>query len=129
MPAAEARVLTENAGRYLTRLCQHASKMNGPLGHRPRSHADGGAAPEVRHSECSDTHGTLVLSWGQCTMQAGRGVLTLRAEAADPGSLARIQDLVAGRLEKFGRREQLTVTWQAAQAPGSAPSPDTPAGR
>jgi hypothetical protein len=61
--------------------------------------------------------------------RAGPGLLTLHAEAPDPGSLARIQDLVAGRLEKFGRREQLTVTWQAAQAPGSAPSPDTPAGR
>ena len=71
MPAAEARVVTENAGRYLTRLCQHASKMNGPMRHRPRSHAGGGAAPEVRQAECSDTHGMLVLSWGRCTMQAG----------------------------------------------------------
>ena len=49
----------ENAGRYLTRLCQHASKMNGPMRHRPRSHAGGGAAPEVRQAECSDTHGML----------------------------------------------------------------------
>ena len=122
MPAAEARVVTENAGRYLTRLCQHASKMNGPMRHRPRSHAGGGAAPEVRQAECSDTHGMLVLSWGRCTMQAGPRLLTLHAEAPDPGSLARIQDLVAGRLEKFGRREQLTVTWQPVQAPGPVSS-------
>jgi hypothetical protein len=51
-------------------------------------------------------------------MQAGPGLLTLHAEAPDPGSLARIQDLVAGRLEKFGHREQLAVTWKPVQAPG-----------
>jgi hypothetical protein len=122
MPAAEARVLTENAGRYLVRLCRHASKMNSRLHNRPRSHGGGGAAPEVRHAEWSDTDGTLVLSWGRCTLQAGPGLLTLHAEAGDPGSLGRIQDLVAGRLERFGRREQLTVTWRPAQAPGSAPN-------
>ena len=42
-------------------------------------------------------------------MQAGPGLLTLHGEAPDPGSLGRIQDLVAGRRERFGRREQLTV--------------------
>jgi hypothetical protein len=51
-------------------------------------------------------------------------MLTLRAEAADQDSLTRIQDLIAGRLEKFGRREHLTVTWRPAQAPGSSPDRD-----
>ena len=76
----------------------------------------------IGSAECSDTHGMLVLSWGRCTMQAGPGLLTLHAEAPNPGSLARIQDLVAGRLEKFGRREQLTVAWQPVQAPGPVSS-------
>jgi hypothetical protein len=124
MPAAEASIPTENAGRYLTRLCQHAGKMSSHLRRRPRSHAGGGAPPEIRHAECSDTDGMLVLNWGQCTLQAGPGMLTLRAEAADQDSLTRIQDLVAGRLEKFGRREHLTVTWRSAQAPGSSPDRD-----
>ena len=114
MPAAEARIPTENAGRYLTRLCQHAGKMSSHLRHRPRSHAGGGAPPEIRHAKCSDTDGTLVLNWGQCTLQVGPGMLTLRAEAADQDTLTRIQDLVTGRLEKFGRREHLTVTWRPA---------------
>jgi hypothetical protein len=52
---------------------------------------------------------------GQCTLQAAPGMLTLRAEAADQDSLALIKDLVAGRLEKFGRREHLTVTWRPAE--------------
>jgi hypothetical protein len=106
---------TENARRYLTRLCQHAIKMSSHLRHRPRSHAGGGAPPDIRHAECSDTDGTLVLNWGQCTLQAAPGMLTLRAEAADQDSLALIKDLVAGRLEKFGRREHLTVTWRPAE--------------
>ena len=83
----------------------------------------GAVRPVVDHqAEYSGTHGMLVLSWGRCTMQAGPGLLTLHAEAPDPGSLARIQDLVAGRLEKFGRREQLTVTWHPVQARGPVSS-------
>jgi hypothetical protein len=117
MPAAEARIPTENASRYLTRLCQHAGKMGVHLGHRPRGHAGGGAAPEIQHAESSDDCGTLVLNWGLCTMQAADGMLTLRAEAGDPDSLTRIQELIAGRLEKFGRRERLIVAWQPATAP------------
>jgi hypothetical protein len=117
MPAAEARIPTENASRYLTRLCQHAGKMGAHLGHRPRSHAGGGAAPEILRAESSDDHGKLVLNWGQCTLQAADGLLTLRAEADDADSLSRIQELIAGRLEKFGRRERLTVTWHPAPAP------------
>ena len=35
-----------------------------------------------------------------------------RAEAADEESLRRIQDLLTSRLQKFGRREHLTVHWQ-----------------
>jgi hypothetical protein len=114
MPAAEARVPTENASRYITRLCQHAGKMRSHLGHRPRSHAGGGAPPEILRAESAGDRGTLVLSRGQCTLQAADGVLTLRAEADDPDTLARIQELIAARLEKFGRRERLTVAWQPA---------------
>ncbi len=40
------------------------------------------------------------------------GLLTIRAEAADEESLRRIQGLLTARLQKFGRREQLTVSWR-----------------
>jgi hypothetical protein len=53
----------------------------------------------MRHVEWSDTHGSLILNWGQCTLQATPGTPSLRAEAADEQNLTRIQDLVAGRLE------------------------------
>jgi len=41
----------------------------------------------------------------------------LRVEAADEDNLRRLQDLIASRLERFGRRDRLTVTWQR---PGQA---------
>ncbi len=121
MLTAEATVETEHPSRYLVQLCQHASKMGGNLGHRPRSHAGGAAPPEVRHAEWSDTEGIVTLSCGRWTMRATPGTLTLRAEAVDQENLERIQDLVTGRLERFGRREHLTVHWQASETPAVRP--------
>jgi hypothetical protein len=66
----------------------------------------------VQHVEWSDTDGTLVFSWARCTMQAGPDTLTVRAEAASEENLNRIQELIARNLERFGRRDHLTVTWQ-----------------
>jgi hypothetical protein len=121
MLTAEAQIQTGDPGRYLVRLSRHASQMRRHLGHGPRSHDRGDAPPEVRHAEWSDTYGLVRLSWGQWTMQASPGMLTLRAEAADEDNLRRIQDLLTGRLEKFGRREQLKVTWRPARAGPAAP--------
>lgn len=115
MPSAEAHVQTSSADRYLARLCQHAGKMGRSQRHRPRNHGRSAGPPEVLHAECSETEGSIVLSWGRCALQAGPRSLTLRADAADEESLTRIQDMIAGRLEKFGRRENLRVTWHRSQ--------------
>jgi hypothetical protein len=119
MPAAEARIPTPHAGRYLARLGQHADKMGRRLRHQPRSHASGGAPPAIRHAQWSDTDATLALDRGQCALHAEPGLLTLRAEADSEDNLTQIQDLIAGRLQKFGRREHLTVTWRPAHAPAA----------
>jgi hypothetical protein len=115
MPIVEANIKTEHAARYLARLCGHAGKMGTAgrrLGHRRPSRAHADAAPEVRRVQCSGTEGTVRLSWGQWTMRALPGLLAVRAEATDEESLQRIQDLLTARLQKFGRREHLTVTWR-----------------
>ena len=49
---------------------------------------------------------------GRLRADPGPGRLTVRAEAADQESLRRIQDLLTARLQKFGRREHLTVDWR-----------------
>ncbi len=128
MPTAEAQVQTGNASRYLARLCQHTSKMGRPRGHRPRAHGGGGVPPVMQNVEWSGTQGLIVLSWGQCTLQAGPATLTLRAEAPDEKNLNQIQELIAGRLEKFGRREQLKVTWHRVQGASPPAHPATSTG-
>jgi hypothetical protein len=49
--------------------------------------------------------------WGRCTLRAEPAILTLHAEAPDEELLRRLQERVAERLERFGRRDHLTVTW------------------
>jgi hypothetical protein len=119
MPAAEADIPTDHAASYLARLCGHAAKMGQAghrLSHRPAArHRDGGP-PGIRGVERSGTEATVSLDRGQWTMRALPGRLLLRAEAAGEDDLRRIQDLLTTRLERFGRREHLTVIWQAATA-------------
>lgn len=114
MLTTEAVVVTEHPERYLARLGKHAAKMGSGLSHRPRDHGSRQPPPGVRHAEWSATSGTVQLDWGGWTMHAVPGMLRLRAEAADEESLRRIQDMLTTRLEKFGRRENLSVTWQPA---------------
>jgi hypothetical protein len=125
---AEAVIQTPNAARYLARLCRHASQMGGHgsqvsqhLRHRPRVAAAGygEAPPEVQHAEWSKTDGTVTLNWGRWTLHTDDGTLTIRAEAASRENLRQIQDLLTTRLENFGKREHLTVTWQQPRTASS----------
>jgi hypothetical protein len=124
MLTAEAVIRTGHPERYLARLGEHATKMGRHRGHWPRARGSGHVPPDVRHAEWSATSGTVELNWGRWTMQATSGTLRLRAEAADEASLQRIQDMLTARLENFGRREHLTVTWQppVGPAPGQRPT-------
>ena len=116
MVTAEARIATDRPERYLVQLCQHAGQMHGPRAHRPAGHRGGGG--EVRHAEWTDDYGIIRTNWGDCTLRRASGALTLRVEAADEDNLRRLQDLIAGRLERFGRRDRLTVTWQRPDEAG-----------
>lgn len=62
--------------------------------------------------EWDDTHGIVTLNCGQWTLDATSDTLTLRAEASEYEDLQRIQDLLAARVEKIGRRDGLTVAWK-----------------
>jgi hypothetical protein len=116
---AVAHVETDRASRYLVQLCRHVSQMGRPGGHRsPGGHV----APEVQHVEWTDTHGTIDVGWGRCTVEATSDALTLRLESADEEGLERLQAAVAHRLETIGRRDGLKVNWQRPGVPAPAPA-------
>ena len=127
MPILHAQVQTERASRYLVQFCKHAAAMGGG-GHSPRMHLH---APMARRevqvtAEWSDTSGTVTFTpWGQCTLTADAGTLTLRIDAADEDGLAQIRDVLDRDLQRFSRRDPLAVTWQRPETPGAAPFPPT----
>src|SRR5262249_9062632 len=114
MPTAEARHPTGQPSRYLIQLCQHAASINHKT-HRHPGRAQ--ARPDIQHVEWSDTHRTLDLGWSRCTLHAGPGTLTARAEAANNKSLQRVQALIARTLEGPGQREHPQVNWQRPETP------------
>lgn len=139
MLIAEARVETDRPGRYLTQVCQHLSNRGRHLGtgkgrqmrHRPGgdrgNHPQPVAAEQVR-VEWSETEGTVTFPGGQCVLRAVGGALLLRAEAADTATLEFIENLIASHIDRFSRREPLTVTWQRSEALTTQPRPGGAAG-
>ena len=130
MLTAQAQVKTHRSSRYLVQLCRHAAAMGDIDGDRPRTHG-GSAAPaghEVQlQAEWSDTHGTVSFApRGRCTLQASEDTLTLRVEATDEGTLRRLQEVLTRNLERFGRRDRLTVAWQQPVTPAVRPGDADP---
>jgi hypothetical protein len=122
--AVEARIETERASRYLTRLCRHAASMGRTGGHRPRVHLGGPLARgEVQvRAECSENQGIIAFSpWGRCTILAGADALTLRVEATDHENLRRIQDIVTRDLDRFSGGDHLVVDWRRPEAADASP--------
>lgn len=117
MPVLEARIETERASRYLVQFCKHAAAMGGG-GHTPRMHLHGAMTRrEVQvDAEWSDTRGTVTFTpWGRCTLAADPDTLTLRIEATGEDGLHQIRDVITRDLERFSRRDPLTVTWRQAE--------------
>jgi hypothetical protein len=123
MPAAEARVETERAGRYLAQFCQHVSSINakGPaiFRHRRRHGPDHAAPPAGAppRAEWTEIHGTISFPGGTITLQATPDALIVRADAGTGPDLRRAQELAGGQLAIFGRRDQLTVAWRPLDPP------------
>ena len=124
MLTCETRIETDRPGRYLVQLCRHAAAMGKTRGgHWPRKHADGAeparGEPHV-HAEHTDTRGVITIApWGQVTLEATADALVLRVDAADQPTLQRIQDVLTRDLDRFGRRDRLTVTWTPPRASGT----------
>ena len=88
---ARADVLTEAPARYAKQLVSH-------LGRRLTWTTDGGTS-------------TARIGAATGVVLVGEGVLTLLAEAPDEESLERVKHVLGSHLERFGQRNELTVTW------------------
>ena len=103
---AHAAVPTSSPERYAKQLLSHRGRRTAWI-------TDG----DTLTAQLAGGTGTVV----------GDGVLTLIAEAPDAASLAQVQQVLGRHLERFGQRQELTVTWVSDAAPGGSPTPPTPA--
>jgi len=93
--AATASVPTDAPQRYAKQLASH-------LGRRLEVH---------EHED-----GTrIVFTDGDCVLHSGPGALELRASAESTEALEQVKDVVGRHLERFGQRNELHVSWQAAK--------------
>jgi hypothetical protein len=90
---ARAQVTTAKPVAYMRQLCKH-------FGHRLESSYD-------------ESTGSIKFDQGACELVAGGDQLTLVVAAADAGELARLQGVIGSHLERFGRRDELAVSWQS----------------
>ena len=96
--SARADVATDAPARYAKQLLSH-------LGRRVEWTTDGAVS-------------TAEIAGGTGVVEVADGVLRLRAQAPDAESLARVQDVLGGHLERFGQRNELVVSWQTGAAAG-----------
>jgi hypothetical protein len=128
MPSSEAKIETPRAARYLSQFGKHATAMVGAGGHTMRTPGgDPVDRGEVRLHVASGADQVVVTfdPWGTATLRAQDGTLALRAEAADPLDLRRIREILSRDFERFGRRDQLILTWTSTD-PAAVTEPDRP---
>jgi cytochrome P450 len=121
MPAAEARIPTDRASRYLTQLCRHTAQVSAlALDHEHRHRQEEGTAPAAasipRRAECSGPGGVIDFEGGRCTLRATGEELILLAEADDQQHLRLIREALTTRLQRIGHRDQLALTWRPVSA-------------
>ncbi|MEV6647971.1 DUF2218 domain-containing protein [Amycolatopsis sp. NPDC051371] len=116
MPVAEAHIVTPRAERFLTQLCRHAEAMGGKARHL---HGGTGQRPEVVAVEVSGNEGKIRFSWGACTLRSTSDTLAVHLEAEDADKLARLQGILTADLERFGKRDDLKVSWHGQEGPGA----------
>ncbi|HUA06475.1 MAG TPA: DUF2218 domain-containing protein [Solirubrobacteraceae bacterium] len=89
---SRAEVATDKPVPYMRQLCKH-------FGHK------------VDASFGDDT-GYIQFDFGRCDLLANNGTLTLDVTAADAESHERMERVIGSHLERFGRRDELSVAWQ-----------------
>ncbi|HEY2600723.1 MAG TPA: DUF2218 domain-containing protein [Thermoleophilaceae bacterium] len=78
---------------YMRQLCKH-------FGHK-------------QEASFGDTTGEIRFEFGRCDLSAGDSVLTLVVTAEGGENLERMERVIGSHLERFGRRDGLSVSWAA----------------
>jgi hypothetical protein len=113
MVASTARVATEHPTLYLRQLCEHFDHERG---------RHGAPGVEVTFDDHEGFVNFAPAVSGTCRLDAREeGVLMLSASGTDQAALERVQRVVTEHVERFGRRDRLTVEWGPAS---EVPSPD-----
>jgi predicted enzyme related to lactoylglutathione lyase len=94
--AATARIATAKPSPYLLQLAKH-------FRHKLDVRFDGHTA-------------VIPFAFGHAELRAADGELVIAAFAHTPRDLRRVEEVVGSHLERFGRRDELTVAWERPAA-------------
>ncbi len=83
---------TDKPVAYMRQLCKH-------FGHKV-------------DASFGDDSGYIQFEFGRCELHAKAGTLTLDVRAVDGESHERMERVIGSHLERFGRRDELSVAWQ-----------------
>ncbi len=88
---SSAEVATDKPVPYMRQLCKH-------FGHKVDASFD-------------DDSGYIQFEFGRCELHTSDGTLRLEVSAADAESHERMERVIGSHLERFGRRDELSVSW------------------
>jgi uncharacterized protein len=88
---SRAEVATDKPVPYMRQLCKH-------FGHKV-------------DASFGEDSGYIQFEFGRCELRTSEGLLSLEVSAADAESLERMERVIGSHLERFGRRDELTVAW------------------
>jgi multisubunit Na+/H+ antiporter MnhF subunit len=71
--------------------------------------------------EYAENEGKIAFSWGDCTLRSTSDTLAVHIEADDVDKLVGLQGILTADLERFGRRDGLTVSWPGDAATKADP--------
>jgi hypothetical protein len=89
--SSQATVATEKPVPYMRQLCKH-------FGHKV-------------DAAFTDDSGYITFEAGRCDLKTGDGELHLTVTADSEEGRERLRNVVGSHLERFGKRDELTVSW------------------
>jgi hypothetical protein len=89
---SRAEVPTDRPVAYMRQLCKH-------FGHKV-------------DASFGEDAGYIQFEFGRCSLEASGGVLALEVSAVGEDGVRRMESVIGSHLERFGRRDDLSVAWR-----------------